>query len=76
MRQIRIKLEIIVDTNSNVAEVRRALNELHYNPQEDSPRAVLASLAQLCGQIGDLPKCESTSASYNTVFGCFGSPFL
>jgi len=68
MNQFRIKIEYVVDSDLNVAQVRERLRLLESTTMADEPPALATALqALVSGKV--TPKLTCHSASYNTRFG-------
>lgn len=71
MNKVRIKIELVVDTDLNVSEVRKRLEGLSGRaPDADAitqGKIVLGDIAALVS--GEQARCLSHSASYNTPWG-------
>lgn len=68
MNQFRIKIEYVVDSDLNVAQVRKQLRLLESTAWSNGPPALTTALQALVSS-PTTPVIACHSASYNTHFG-------
>jgi hypothetical protein len=67
-REIRVKLEYVIETELNVSQVRERLRLLESSTWANGPSAVETAIRALT-DAKQIPQLQTHTASYNTVGG-------